>query len=172
MKFKILLVIILAVCLIPCLAQKRETRSSDVRIVKNLPNVYLSFEREGKIESLYEGESNQRVWLRFHNNSKWKVMFCSSPVPKKYGETDADYEIERYKGSGEIPGTRNSDTCGYLLLDSGKSVLFSVPKEHLTKGLAIKIQFRYEWEIEPDGTDNLLEPKHYAFFYSEDISGK
>jgi hypothetical protein len=169
MKFKVQILIVLTICLYPCLAQKKELNTTDVRLVKNHPHVYISYEREAKIEPLYEGESNKRIWLRFHNNSKWKVMFCSNLVPKEYGETEVEYEIERYIGSGEVPSARYSDACGYFSLKSGKTVLFSIPQEHLLKGLAIKIQFRYEWETEPNGSDNLLEPKHYTFFYSEDI---
>ena len=172
MKRILFLGLIFATLFIPALAQKRKMNSSDVRLVKNLPNVYLSFERTAKIDPMYEGESNQRIWLRFHNNSRWQVMFCSGLIPKEYGETEIEYEIERYEGSGEIPGTRSSDSCGYFLLKSGSSVLFSVPQEHLFKGLAVKIQFRYEWEIEPDGSDSLLEPKHFVYFYSSDIPNK
>jgi hypothetical protein len=150
-------------------ARATKLTSSDVRISKTKPHVFINFERKGRIEPLYLGESSERVWLRFNNNSKWKIMFCSNPVPKEYGHMEVIYEIDRYKGPGGIPGTRSSDTCGYFLLDAGKSILFSVPQEHLADGLAVKVQFRYEWEIDPDGADNLLEPKHYTYFYSEDI---
>lgn len=152
--------------------QIAKTISSNVRIIKSKPHVFISYERQGKIDPLYGGESGKRVWLRFHNNSRWRVMFCSNPISKEYGETEITYEIERYEYSGETPGTRSSDTCGYLLLETGKSILFSVPLEHVTDGLAIKIQFRYDWETDPDGSDNLLEPKHYAYFYSSDIPKK
>jgi len=181
MKTFILLMVILCCLTLTSLAtaqkkmssnQTKKITSNDVRIVKSKPHVLIGFEREGKIEPLYDGQSDTRVWLRFYNNSKWKVMFCSNPIPKEYGETETTYEIERYEGFGETPGTRSSDTCAYLLLEAGKSILFSVPREHLAEGLAIKVQFRYEWEIDPDGTDNFLEPKHYAYFYSSDIPKK
>ena len=149
-----------------------ETTSNSVRIIKSKPHVFVSFEREGKIDPLYVGESHKRVWLRFHNNSRWQVMFCSSPVPKEYGETEVAYDVERYEGSGETPGTRRSDDCSYLLVESGKSILFSVPREHLTEGLAVRIPFRYKWENNSDGSDNLLEPKHFVYFHSQDIPNK
>jgi hypothetical protein len=96
-------------------------------------------------------------------------MFCSKAVPKDYGEKQVAYEVERYEGSGETPGTRRSDACGYLVLGPGKSILFSVPREHLAEGLAVRIPFRYKWRINPDGSDHLLEAKHVGSFYSEDI---
>ena len=149
-----------------------EISGRQVRILKNKPHVFISFVREGKLVPLYEGESDRRVWLRFHNNSRWQVMFCSGPVPKEYGETELTYEIERYRGSGETPGTRSSDACGYLLVNSGEHVLFSVPREHLIDGLALKIPYRYAWETDPDDSENILEPKHLVYFYSGDIPKK
>ena len=149
-----------------------ETKSRDVRIVADKPHVFIGYLREGKIEPLYDGDSDTRIWLSLHNNSKWRIWFCSNLIPKDYGETEVDYEIERYDSVGETPGTGSSDSCGYYSLRSGKSVTFSVPREHLAEGLAIKIQFRYEWEFDRDGSDNLLEPKHYAYFYSSDIPKK
>lgn len=152
--------------------RKTNMTSSDVRVIKDKAHIFISFERKGKIAPPYIGVSNMRVWLRFHNNSRWKVMFCSGLIAKEYGETEAEYQVERYKGSGETPGTRGSDSCQYLLVSPDKSVLFSVPLEHLAYGLAIKIEFRYEWELDPNGSDDLSEPKHYAYFYSDDIPSK
>jgi len=168
----ITLLFVCSLLITPVFAQKKEKNSSDVRLVKDQPHVYVSFEREGQIEPLYEGESDKRIWLRFHNNSKWKVSFCFELTPKEYGEVGAKYEIERLSGAGVVPGTRGGDTCAYTTLKTGKSLLFSVPREHLAEGLAIKIQYTYEWEFDPDGSDNLDEPKHYVFFYSAEIPKK
>jgi hypothetical protein len=145
--------------------------SEHVRIIKDRPHVFINYERQGNIAPMYEGESNARIWLRLHNNSKWQIMFCSGAVPKEYGEAEITYELERYKGMGDVSGTRSSDICAYRLLKSGDSVLFSIPREHLTEGVALKIQFRYIWENDTDGSDNLLEPKHFVYFFSEDIPG-
>jgi hypothetical protein len=168
----IILLFVCALLLVPVVAQKKETNSSQVRLVKDLPHLYISFVREAKIEPLYEGESDQRIWLRFHNNSRWKVSFCSEPTPKEYGEILPKYKIERYTSTGVIPGARGGDVCGSITIKAGKSILFSVPREHLAEGLAIKIPYRYVWEIDPDGSINPEEPEHYVFFYSGDIPKK
>jgi hypothetical protein len=157
-------------------AQKRETSSKDVRLIKNQPNVYISFEREGNREPLHTGDSNKGVWLRFHNNSKWQVGVCMWDVSKEYGDKDITYEVERYKNvddSKEIPTANSPEgSCLRIFIESGKSVSFSLPREHLAEGLAIKVRFRYEWETDPDGFTNQLEPKHYAYFYSLNIPKK
>ena len=154
------------------MAQMGETTSKDVRLVKNQPNVYVIFEREGKWKPLKKWESDRRVWLRFHNNSKWQVGACMWDIPETYGDKDIVYDIERYKkvGDDETPiTTSRENSCPVMFIEPGKSVLFSVPREHLAEGLAIKVQFRYEWETDPDGFTSQLEPKHFAYFYASDI---
>lgn len=153
------------------IALNRQTTSRDVRIVKHMPHVFIRFEREGKMEPLYSGESYERIWLRLHNNSRWKILLCSSPVPKSYGDAELEYEIERYRGSGDTPSTGSSDSCSYLMVGSRKSIVFSIPREHLAKGLAIKLSFRYEWERDPDGSFDIQEPTHWVYFYSGNVLG-
>jgi hypothetical protein len=173
----IILLFVCALFIAPIAAQKKETNSSQVRLVKDQPHLYITFEREAKIEPLRQGESDRRIWLRFHNNSKWKVLFCDdfvpNLIPKEYGEILPRYVIERYSGSGIIPGAGRSDVCTYTTLKTGKSMLFNVPREHLAEGLRIKIKYRYQWEFDyPDGTTNVDEPEHYVSFYSGEIPKK
>jgi len=161
--------------IIPAIAQKSEIRNSDVRVVKDRPSIYISYKRQGILKPLHTGESNRSVWLPFHNNSKWQVGFCMWDVAKEYGDKDVTYEAERYenKGKADTPITTDPEgSCPRVFIESGKSVSFSVPREHLVEGIAIKVQYHYKWEIEPDGFMNNLEAKHFAYFYSSDIPKK
>lgn len=170
-----LLIFIFIACSITAKSQTKETTSKDVRLVKDRPHVYISFEREAKRKPLRTGEGNRGVWLRFHNNSKWRVGVCMWDVPKEYGDKDITYEVERYKkesGLEKTPIANATDGCPQEYIEPGKSVLFSVPREHLANGLSIKVPFRYEWEDDPDGFANPLEPRHYAYFYSSEIPKK
>lgn len=171
----LLLIFIPIACSIMAKAQTRETTSKDVRLVKDRPNVYLSFERRGYRRPLRIGEGKKGVWLRFHNNSKWQVGVCMWDVAKEYGDKNIAYEVERYKkvGGSETPIANDPEgSCPREYIESGRSVSFSVPREHLADGLAVKVPFRYEWEEDPDGFANPLEPKHYAYFYSSEIPKK
>ena len=172
----ITLIFIFVLNLIPAIAQKTETRSSDVRVVKDQPSVYISYERQGALKPLRTGGSNERDWLRFQNNSKWQVGVCMWDIRKEYGDKDVIYEVERYENVGNSEKTPIANdpegSCPRMFMESGKSVLFSVPREHLAEGLAIKVEFRYEWQIEPDGFMSNLEAKHFAYFYSSDIPKK
>ncbi|RMG01936.1 MAG: hypothetical protein D6735_11040 [Acidobacteria bacterium] len=173
---KIIFVLAIIVCFVFSMsteAQKRETSTKDMRIIKNRPSVYISFEREGNRKPLHTGDSNKGVWLRLHNNSKWRIWVCMWDVPKEYGEKELTYEVERYEKSGnceETPlSTDPEGSCPLELMKPGESVLFSVPREHLAEGLAIKVNFLYEWDIDSDGSISDLEPKHYVYFYSSQI---
>ncbi len=48
-----------------------------VSLTNDMPTVYLTFEREGKREPVHVSESNQGIWLRLHNNTKWAINFCT-----------------------------------------------------------------------------------------------
>lgn len=44
---------------------------------KDRPSVYTEFQRSGKASPLFEGEKEERFWLRLNNNTRWAVAFCS-----------------------------------------------------------------------------------------------
>jgi hypothetical protein len=159
----------------PAAGQMKNTSSADVRLNKEQPNVYISFERQGAWKPLRKFESKSRVWLRFHNNWKWNIGACMWDVSKEYGDKELIYEVVRYEkmDSAKTPvSTDPEGSCPRTFMESGKSVLFSVPREYLAEGLAIKVEFRYEWETDPDGFASDLEPKHFAYFYSSDVPTK
>jgi len=51
---------------------------------------------------------------------------------------------------------------------SQDSILFSVPIEHLRKGLKIYVEFSYEWELTKSGNIS-NEPHHRVYFRGGDI---
>ncbi|MFN2533338.1 MAG: hypothetical protein ABR555_18805 [Pyrinomonadaceae bacterium] len=74
--------------LIPFWHQKNLRLGQDSPLLStDKPGVYLSFERDGERKSLYAGESNQGIWLRMHNNTKWAINFCTPGlyIPPKVG---------------------------------------------------------------------------------------
>lgn len=143
--------------------------STDVRIDKDKPHIFISFEDTKKIEPLHDGESEYRVFLRFNNNSVWKVSFCIGATPPEYGEFEVIYEIFRVKGIEQVPPSGGSHNCQGILVNPKSSILFSVPKEHLADDLAIKIAFRYQWQEDSDGAFDVSETKNYCYFYSTDL---
>lgn len=72
-------------------------------------------------------------------------------------------------------GYKRPHICMMENLQSGKSYIFSLPKEHVAMGLKIKVMYQYEWEklssSEPEHLltfseivclSNKLEIRHYS----------
>lgn len=157
-------------------AQEKKTtnRPPDIRLVKNKPSIFISYERSGKRQPLKNGESQKGVWLRLHNNTKWQIIFPAFGVPVEFGDVGMFYEIETEGkstagDSNEIPkGYELDEVYSTIRLGPGKSVLFSIPYEHLIKGLKLRIRFSYEWENQNDVFAD-REPLHFVYFRSSVI---
>jgi hypothetical protein len=165
--------------------QKGFSQASDVRISKNHPTVYLTLERVGTREPRRQGESSAGVWLRLHNNTRWRIKLQAYGLSSIFIEGD-EKEVGLYYEVGSIPksGSRfrevgappvkeepecpaplllYGDLRSGLELAPGQSVVFSVAREHLCKNLYVTVTFRYGWE--PYGE----EPEHRVRFYGSDV---
>jgi hypothetical protein len=182
-------VIALVVCgsVVPNVPAQRKSvsRASDVRISKRHPTVYITFERIGKREPVRLEESNAGVWLRLHNNTRWKIHLQAYGLSSTFlkgneKEVGLYYEVgsipkprSRLREVG-VPASREDPGCEVPLLmygdlrsgiyvASGDSIVFSVAREHLCKNLYVAIAFRYAWQ--PDGD----ESEHKVKFYGLDV---
>lgn len=174
----------------------KKISSSGEKIAKDKPSVSLSYEKTGKRKPLREGESDEGIWLRLHNNTRGEIYFCAFGISKdgemlrfydKNSELGVNYEIEKMPPGEEGRGIRRNEksdnvakeifdipsgykvggVCHVYTLPSNKSILFSVPREHLAKNLLIKMEFGYEWE--GDYSSRWEEPQHYVRFYSSSL---
>ena len=172
----------------PCFSQKRNTKSkvtdisktqSSIKVDKKHPSIYITFDKLGKWTPLREDESGEGVLLRLHNNMRYSIKVCGFGIPNKNGQfipysddtvLGLKYDvvlnpvsITDERPNIDIPiGYNTGDTCQLFEVKSGKQMKFALPKEHLEKGLSIKIPFIYEWEDEG-------EPNHLVYFNSLSI---
>lgn len=56
-------------------------------------------------------------------------------------------------------------------LPPGRSVILSVPREHLAKHLGVYLSFKYEWETAENDSGN-NEPEHRVYFRASDLPEK
>ncbi len=152
-------------------------------LLSDKPSVYIDFERTGKRPAPGDDVSDEAVWLELHNNMRFSIKFCAfSLVDQKgnlltyreAGEIGIRYEVEltnptKFVGTkSDVPlGNKVTDFCHVWVLETGKSVVFSVPAEHLVKGLSIRVPFNYEWEDESQNN-----PTHFVYFNSLNIAKK
>ena len=141
-----------------------------VRPEKDKPTVYLTYERSGQRVPLTNGESRKGIWLRLHNNTKWKLVLRVNGVPNRsYGDAVVLYEVERTEGSGFTPVGYRSHVASVIKVKSGNSLLFSLPQEHLEKGLAIRVRYNYDWELRKNNSLPANEPSHSVTVDSSDL---
>jgi hypothetical protein len=161
-------------------SQNREGTVSAARVEPDKPTVYLS----------YVCQDEKNIQLRMNNNTIWHVYVEAdkSYFPTKkpiqlqngakvyaipnneeipvfyYAERDQLEDVKRIK----IPKLEYHFRNGGGWLSSQDSVLFSVPIEHLRKGLKIYVEFSYEWEMSKSG-DTRKEPEHRVYFRGGEI---
>lgn len=167
--------------------------NSEALLTKDKPAAYITFERAGKRNPRYEGESGDVVWLRLHNNSIWAIHFWTDsvhPAPEytqmrtcngkveviREGiEVEPAYLAEQDRTGEKVSGLGEGFRMyGDTWLASGRSLLFSVPREHLANEYTVYIPFSYEWEWKwkngkPDKEIADKEIEHRVHFYAREI---
>ncbi|HSS22460.1 MAG TPA: hypothetical protein VLL54_20485 [Pyrinomonadaceae bacterium] len=140
--------------------------SNEIRHEKDKPTVYITFERAGKREPQLNGESDEGIWLRLHNNTRWSIKLDMNDVPSaELGDADLFYEVV---ADEKVVADLRCHACSTDSVRPGQSLLFSVPREYLGKGRAIQISFAYEWE-EDDSRSTVGEPQHLVSFDSSKL---
>jgi hypothetical protein len=142
--------------------QSKQRKKEVIRIKKDIPTVYMTFERVGTRKPLKEGEGTEGVWLRLHNNTRWFIMLDMNDVPTEYGDAGLFYDVLL---DGKVKYERQCHVCSSNRLSPGRSLIFSLPREDLGKGGAIRVRFSYGWE-NPDDASAGREPEHYVYFYT------
>jgi hypothetical protein len=148
-------------------AQKRKPHRTpeEFRFKKDSPTVYITFNRVARREPLRAGESDQGVWLRLHNNTRWPIVLEMNGVPSEYGDAGLFYDVLSER---KVILEGRCHVCSSNRLSPGRSLVFSLPREDLGKGGAIRISFSYGWE-DPDDVFAGREPEHYVYFYASKL---
>jgi hypothetical protein len=138
-----------------------QKRAPNVRLSKAHPSVYITFDHQGKIASVSNGEIEDTVWLRLRNNTRWPIILDMNGVPSKaYGDAALFWDV---LCEGREPAIVRCHACSFNPLHPGHYILFTVPRADLAKGCAIRVKFSYGWE------DSSGEPEHFVYFYSSDL---
>lgn len=148
------------------------------RVNAKKPTVYLE----------YVCQDTRNIQLRMYNNSIWHIgvwtekSYFPTKKPIRLGNGNKGYAIpnneevimyyyiEKDKLENvkkiKIPKREPYYQGGGGRIVSQDSIRFSVPTQHLKKGLKIYVQFSYEW----DGFGDISkEPEHRVYFRGGDI---
>jgi hypothetical protein len=138
----------------------------------------------------YVCQDEKTIRLRMYNNTIWHIsisaekLYFPTKKPIIIGNGNKGYaipndeevpihyyiekdELENIKKI-KIPEKKPYYQNGGGRIVSQDSILFSVPIEHLRKGLKIYVEFNYEWELTESGFMR-NEPEHRVYFRGGDI---
>jgi hypothetical protein len=127
---RIFLVIVVAFSLSTVtFAQRTKSRrdNNSVRLQKDKPTVYISFVRFGQRDSFRTVDSENGVYLKLHNNTRWNlVLRAYGAGGYKFTTADAE-EIGMFYGVEEVPKSRKQLGSGTPANPS--SALIEQPKQ-------------------------------------------
>jgi hypothetical protein len=140
----------------------------DLRVNQNKPSVYITLE---KCVNNSEN-SNQLVLLRLQNNTRWQISLRGNSEDKNTNIFDVPYIVRiplNQESDSLFVGKRQNKLGVIWRIESGKSLLFDVKKEHIAEGKLIMVNFSFEWESAGlSGGDNSIF--HQALFRLNDLT--
>jgi hypothetical protein len=161
--------VFVAVCSQALLAQGTAKLTLDA----TKPIVYIEFDHAGPRQPVEDGEPDQGLWLRLVNNS-------TVPIDVRANGTTTDSKMTllpdvitpragRIPRSGppleKMPQGYSSDTATILTIDPGKSLVFSVPVNHVAPTWFMQVPFQFSLPPVKEG----VQPSCYAEFTWEDL---
>ncbi len=151
----------------------KRSQCADPRLDKSHPSTYVDFVKSGQRKPFHVDESEDGIWLRLHNNTVWDLVLPMFGVPEDLGDAGVYYEVVATPGEAvrDLPvGERLRDLVSLDTVKPGRGVVFSIPREHLERGLAIRIEFQYGWETShPPGILTDM-PTHYVTYTSRTLN--
>jgi hypothetical protein len=137
------------------------------------PIVYIEFDHAGPRTPVQEGEPAKGLWLRLVNNSTIPIVVQANGTSTDPNMTILPDTIIAVKGripkSGPvkraIPSGYASDTGTPLTIEPGKSLVFSVPSNHVSPTWSMQVPFQFSLPAVKEG----VQPVCLAEFTWGDI---
>ena len=129
--------------------QLKRRRSAGPLVDSRKPAAFISFLRTGKVEPLETGVGENYLWFRITNNTRWSIWVAMSGVPTEYGDAELYYTIEDQQ-SNEIRIDSRCHVCSVNPLHPGRSITFSLPRDHATANSRLRIEYSFQWERDAD----------------------
>ena len=180
MKVKAISLVVVLFIVSNVFSQNGDNKDLPEHVNVNKPTVYLE----------YICQDKNSIYLRLYNNTIWQIIVgaeksyfpTTKPIRLRNGNKgyaipdDEEVPIHYYVEKDELQSIRGIEIPRkqpYSLNQAGRivskdSIRFSVPVEHLRKGLKIYVGFAYEWDAK---SANIIgeEPEHRVYFRGGDI---
>lgn len=144
--------------------EAKSQSAHDFLVNPEMPGVFVTFERTivGQ-RPVFEGESTSRILLKLHNNYRFPITVATFDLGD--GGIGVTYEIGStdQRSNKEIPRGYSEEVLTTQEVIPGGDLSFSVPANHLSPSLYLRIPF--EFEAESRATRGGPAPQHFAVFY-------
>jgi hypothetical protein len=158
---KVIKILLLITFILPISIFAQQSKPQNIRLRKDKPSVYISFERFEKIKR--EEENEEFIFFRLHNNTRWKIQLqMSGGLSEKYNDVRLYYAIRNDEGN-MIEG-HFCRVCSINWLPSTKSLLFAISRDLLKEDRRLDIEFQYEWQA-----DSAREVSNIVSFWNSDL---
>jgi hypothetical protein len=151
----------------------QDTQSAFVRDAEK-PYVYVAFDHVGPREPVTSGETPQGLWLRVVNNCRIPIELRTFDLGTRDPGVAINYDVIAVGGiiderpPGRQPRGYSSDTGSVAVIAPGGTLLFSVPRDHVTKWWYLQTRFDFAIPLPRSGT----HPFGTVAFFWEDIPVK
>ena len=161
---KFALTVLIATAVFGNVLGQHRPRPSRTLLNANKPGVYISFLRAATIEPLETGVSDRYLWFRITNNTRWPIWLKMTDVPKAYGDAALSHTIE------DPDKLRLDARCHKCLVNpvaSGRSIVFSIPRDHASRDAFMRIKYSFAWERENENDGGSFSAHYvdYSFDY-------
>jgi len=138
--------------------------AQDFLIDPHMPGVFVSFEKTVSGQRpIFQGESTKRIVLSLHNNYRFPIAVATFDLGE--GQVGITYEISStdQSSNAKVPRGYSEEVLTMQEVTSGSHLSFSVPANHLSGSLYLRIPF--ELGLESRATKGGAAPLHFAVFY-------
>jgi hypothetical protein len=123
------------------------------------PNIRLYFAKDGaELKACYDVDGIPTITSKESKDDSGRALSLETEIPyRKRPPEQSPLTSCFWDGFSDI------STQG-LRLGAGDSILFTVPRNFLSKGLRISTRYNYDWEADENGYVKYNEPEHRVFF--------
>ncbi len=137
---------ITALCILAATASA-QGKPEDFMLDPSRPYVYLAFDHVGRREPAAPGELPQGLWLRLVNNCKIPIEVQTFDLGTIDGGVGLNYEVVTVAGIVDSPAPTtkprgySSHVGSPMVIDPGGTLLFSIPRDHVSKWWYLQTRF-------------------------------
>ncbi len=144
---------------------KKNDLIAATRLDSKFPTVYLSVDNTVSSKGSRISEDDL-IRFRIHNNTCWDISLDTWGGNDDLDDVGLFYDI--LSSNEKVELRKSCHVCSITRLKPGTFVRFSIEKEEIVVGKAIRIKFAYAWETDIENYAG-REPSHYVYLNTNDL---